>query len=70
VLTLYGGEDAGIPAESRDAFHRALDVAGVEHRSIVYEGAPHSFFDRKAAEFAEASADAWRQMLEFMEIPT
>jgi len=66
VLVLYGSEDAGIPAESREAFDGALDSAGVEHRSIVYEGAPHSFFDRKAAQFAEASDDAWRQMLDFM----
>jgi carboxymethylenebutenolidase len=66
VLVLYGGEDAGIPPEARDAFDRALDAAGAEHRSIVYEGAPHSFFDRKSAEFADASADAWRQMLDFV----
>jgi carboxymethylenebutenolidase len=68
VLVLYGGDDAGIPAESRDEFDRALDAAGVEHRSILYEGAPHSFFDRKAADYADASDDAWRQMLEFMRV--
>lgn len=66
VLNLYGGADAGIPAEARAAFDRALDAAGVTHRSIVYEGAPHSFFDRKAADFSDASHDAWRQMLDFM----
>ncbi len=66
VLTLYGGADAGIPAEARETFARALSAAGVEHRSVTYEGAPHSFFDRKADDFAEASADAWRQMLDFM----
>jgi carboxymethylenebutenolidase len=68
VLNLYGGADAGIPAEAREAFDRALDAAGVEHRSIVYPDAPHSFFDRKAHDFADASADAWRQMLDFMEV--
>ncbi len=68
VLTLYGGADAGIPAEARETFAQALSVAGVEHRSVTYEGAPHSFFDRKADDFAEASADAWRQMLDFMGI--
>ncbi len=70
VLTLYGGADAGIPAEAREAFARALSAAGLEHRSVTYEGAPHSFFDRKAEEFADASADAWSQMLEFMGIPS
>ena len=67
VLAIYGGADAGIPAEVRDAFDRSLDAAGVEHRTVVYEGAPHSFFDRKATEFADASAAAWREMLAFMD---
>jgi carboxymethylenebutenolidase len=66
VLALYGGEDAGIPAEAREAFDRALDAAGVEHRTVVYDGAPHSFFDRKATDFADASAGAWDEMLRFM----
>ncbi len=66
VLVIYGGADQGIPAEAREAFDRALDAAGVEHRTVVYEGAPHSFFDRKATEYAEASDAAWREMLSFM----
>ena len=72
VLTIYGGTDAGIPSEARDAFARALMGAGVEHRSVVYPDAPHSFFDRKATDFAEDSSDAWRQILEFMgvDVPT
>ena len=68
VLALYGGEDRGIPAEARDAFDRALDAAGIEHRSVVYDGAPHSFFDRKAGDFADASADAWAEVLAFMNV--
>jgi len=68
VLVLYGAEDAGIPAESREAFDRALAAGGVEHRSVVYEGAPHSFFDRRAADHADASEDAWRQVLDFMSV--
>ncbi len=66
VLALYGGDDAGIPAEARATFDRALDEAGVEHRSVTYPGAPHSFFDRKATDFADAYADAWRQVLDFV----
>lgn len=65
VLAIYGGADAGIPAEQREAFDRALDSAGVEHRTVVYEGAPHSFFDRKAADHADASAAAWDEILRF-----
>jgi len=67
VLALYGGADKGIPPEAIEAFDRAMDAAGVEHRTVVYENAPHSFFDRKAAEFAEASTAAWKEMLDFME---
>ena len=66
VLAIYGGADAGIPAEQRDAFDRALESAGVEHRTVVYEGAPHSFFDRKAADHADASAAAWDEILGFL----
>lgn len=66
ILAIYGGADAAIPLEARDAFDRALDDAGVEHRTVVYPDAPHSFFDRKAAEHADASADTWRGVLDFM----
>jgi len=34
---------------------------------ITYDGAPHSFFDRKQEQFADASADAWRRLTEFIE---
>jgi carboxymethylenebutenolidase len=68
VLTLYGGADAAIPLEARQAFADALDAAGVEHRSVVYEDAPHSFFDRKVADHAEDSAAAWREVLGFMRV--
>jgi carboxymethylenebutenolidase len=66
VLSLYGGTDQGIPAEARDTFDRALDAASVPHRTLVYEGAPHSFFDRKQEEFQGASASAWAEVLAFI----
>jgi len=37
-----------------------------EHEIVVYSGAPHSFFDRRATEFADASADACRRVLGFI----
>jgi carboxymethylenebutenolidase len=67
ILALMGGDDPGIPLEDVQAFERALEEAGVEHEVVVYDGAPHSFFDRKYEEFADASADAWRRTLEFVE---
>jgi carboxymethylenebutenolidase len=66
VLAIYGGADAGLPAEAREAFDGALERAGVEHRTIVYPGAPHSFFDKKATEFADAAASSWAETLTFI----
>lgn len=66
VLGLMGGDDPGIPAEAIAQFDEALTAAGVEHELITYEGAPHSFFDRKQEQFADESADAWRRVLEFI----
>jgi carboxymethylenebutenolidase len=66
VLGLFGGADAGIPPEQVQALDAALDAAGVRHEIITYPGAPHSFFDRKAADYAEASADAWQRVLAFI----
>ncbi|HXQ95287.1 MAG TPA: dienelactone hydrolase family protein, partial [Candidatus Acidoferrales bacterium] len=59
ILGLFGGADPGIPAASIEQFGAALSVAGVPHDLHAYSGAPHSFFDRKATEFASESADAW-----------
>jgi carboxymethylenebutenolidase len=66
ILGLMGGDDQGIPVEAVDEFDRALEAAGVEHELVVYPGAPHSFFDRKQEEFAEASQDAWQRALDFI----
>ena len=67
ILALQAGADQHITAEHNEAFERALAAAGVEHELVVYEGAPHSFFDRKQNEFAEASDDAWKRVVEFLE---
>jgi carboxymethylenebutenolidase len=66
VLGLFGGADGSITAEAVQEFDRALAKAGVDHEFKTYPGAPHSFFDRKAEEFAEASADAWQRALGFV----
>jgi len=67
ILALQAGADANITADDNEAFEQALSDAGVEHELVVYEGAPHSFFDRKQDEFAGASEDAWNRTLEFIE---
>jgi carboxymethylenebutenolidase len=69
VLAIWGGADRGIGPEAVAAFEDALDEAAIEHLSVIYRDAPHSFFDRHSAEHADAAADAWRQVLEFMKLP-
>jgi carboxymethylenebutenolidase len=66
VLSIFGGADEGIPQADVDAFDAALRKASVKHDSTVYPGAPHSFFDRKFAEFADASADSWKRVQAFV----
>jgi carboxymethylenebutenolidase len=67
VLGLFGGADQAIPPEDVEAFDQRLDAAGIQHEVISYPGAPHSFFDRKQEEHADASEDAWRRVLGFLE---
>ena len=66
VLGLFGGADTAIPPEAIAAFDAGLTAAGVDHRIVTYPGAPHSFFDRKMPEFAEASEAAWQETLTFI----
>jgi carboxymethylenebutenolidase len=67
VLALQGGADQHITAEHNAAFDEALTEAGVEHEVVSFPGAPHSFFDRKQEEFADASEDAWNRTLTFID---
>ena len=67
ILALQGGADEAISHEDNLELERALREAGKEYELIEYEGAPHSFFDRKQEEFQDASDDAWRRTLEFVE---
>jgi carboxymethylenebutenolidase len=68
VLGLFGGTDQGISASDVARFQGALEAAGVEHRIITYPDAPHSFFDRKAADHESASDAAWSEVLAFIGI--
>ena len=70
ALGLFGGDDPVIPQEEVREFDEGLDKAGVAHEVIIYPGAPHSFFDRRATDFADASADAWQRVLSFIETYT
>ena len=67
ILGLMGGADEAITSDDVAAFERALADAGVEHELITYDGAPHSFFDRRQEQYAVASEDAWQRVLAFIE---
>lgn len=66
VLGLFGGADEGIPQSAVAEFGEALTSAGVEHELIIYPGAPHGFYDIAQEQHAQASADAWNRVLDFL----
>jgi carboxymethylenebutenolidase len=66
ILALQAGEDARITPFINRVFDAALEIGGVEHEVVTYDGALHSFFDRKQEEHRDASDDAWRRTLEFV----
>lgn len=69
LLLLVAGADF-TPVDEFERFDGELDAAGVPHTMVIYEGAPHSFFDRTFREHAAACDDAWKQMLGFMKQPS
>jgi carboxymethylenebutenolidase len=64
VLGLYGADDGGIPVDSVRAMEDALTAAGIDNEIVVYDGAPHAFFnDTRDSYRPEAAADAWQRVL-------
>ncbi len=66
VLGLFGGADSGIPASAVATFEAGLRTAGVDHRLLTFDGAPHAFFDRKADEYTRTADAAWAEVLSFV----
>jgi carboxymethylenebutenolidase len=66
ILAIFGGQDQGITQDVVRQYRTALEQAGADHQVVVYPNSGHSFFDRKAAEHAADSADAWRRVQEFI----
>ncbi|HEY1168462.1 MAG TPA: dienelactone hydrolase family protein [Candidatus Limnocylindrales bacterium] len=67
VLGIFGGADQGIPITAVQQFRDALASVPIEHEIVVEPDAPHSFFDRKQAEFQKQSDDAWARIQRFIE---
>ena len=66
VLGIFGGADQGIPVSVVQSFRDALTAAEVDNDIVVEPDAPHSFFDRKQAEFQTQSDDAWARVRRFI----
>jgi carboxymethylenebutenolidase len=69
VLLLMAGADENIPPADAEAFAADVRGRGLRADVHVYDGAPHSFFDRSFAEHREACDDAWLRILEFVGRP-
>ena len=65
LLMLIAGADF-TPQEAFHAFDKKLTEVGVPHEMHIYEGAPHSFFDRGFEQWKDACDDAWRRILAFI----
>jgi carboxymethylenebutenolidase len=63
TLMLIAGADAATPVEDQLRLAETMRAAGAEVETAVYDGAPHSFFDRAFGEWQAACADAWRRIL-------
>jgi carboxymethylenebutenolidase len=66
VLGLFGGADQGISTDDVEQFRTALEDADVPNEIVVYDDAPHSFFDRTYEQYRDACDDAWKRILRFV----
>lgn len=62
ITAIFGGADELVPVADAATYGDALVCAGVEHEVVVYDGAPHSFFDRSGDLYADECADVWRRL--------
>jgi carboxymethylenebutenolidase len=63
TVMLIAGADAATPVGEQLALAETMRSAGAEVDAVVYDGAPHSFFDRAFGEWADACRDAWEHVL-------
>jgi carboxymethylenebutenolidase len=70
VLGIFGAADQGIPISAVQEFRDALTVKSPGSEIIVEPGAPHSFFDRKQAEYQVQSDHSWAAVRRFIETHT
>jgi carboxymethylenebutenolidase len=65
MLLMVAGGDAVTPVSAFQELDGRLTAAGKDHEMHIYDGAPHSFFDRSFGAWQEACDDAWQRILSF-----
>ena len=63
TVLLIAGADKATPVADQLELAATMRAAGADVDAVVYDGAPHSFFDRAFGEWAEECADAWEHLL-------
>ncbi len=63
TVMLIAGADKATPVEDQLALAATMREAGADVDAPVYDGAPHSFFDRAYGDWSEACQDAWAHVL-------
>ena len=67
LLILAAGDDKATSPQENASFVRSLDEAGKVHDFVLYDRAPHSFFDRGFEQWRTECTDAWVRMLGFID---
>lgn len=63
TVMLIAGADTATPVAEQQALAERMRAAGADVDAVVYDGAPHSFFDRSYGDWADACRDAWGHVL-------
>jgi carboxymethylenebutenolidase len=63
TLMVIAGADGATPVEDQLQLAEQLRAGGADVETAVYDGAPHSFFDRAYGDWADACQDVWRRVL-------
>lgn len=68
ILGIFGGADMTISETDVKAFAAGLKDAGIPNEITIFEGQPHAFVtDIESIRAGGVQAEAWNQMLEFLE---
>lgn len=66
-LFFFGGADASIPKEDRDAIKRSLEEGKVDFEIVTFDKSDHGFFcDERKTFDAESAPKAWEKTLTFL----